>query len=240
MPSPAARIRRAREPGLLQMAQILVHSRRPQPHRPQQPITAPNDPASHAPAWDRHLACPGMLVTGHQASMTSNAGPPERLPARWAASPPGETIARAAGDTGEDHASACGFAYRKRGPQPLAALAGHRGALRSGARITIAKRWLQSVIDCRGQSAHTPAVLARRRLFGVGDRGAQICAFCGCGQRASSPGMADALGRGADDQGGNHGGQGDQQVQRIAADRVVDGSDVITGQVTGRRPDPGP
>ena len=24
-------------------------------------------------------------------------------------------------------------------------------------RITIARRWLQSVIDCRGQSAHTPA-----------------------------------------------------------------------------------
>jgi hypothetical protein len=72
---------RARETGRLQMAQVLVHGGRPRPHRPQQPITAAYDPAGHPPARNRHLARWGMLVTGHQASITRNAGPPESLPA---------------------------------------------------------------------------------------------------------------------------------------------------------------
>ncbi len=72
---------RARETGCLQVVQVLVHGGRPRPHRPQQPITAAYDPAGHPPARDRHLACSRMLVIGHQASITGNAGPPKSLPA---------------------------------------------------------------------------------------------------------------------------------------------------------------
>src|SRR6266516_3399186 len=46
--------------------------------------------------------------------------------------------------------------------------------------------------------------------------------------------------RGADDQGGHHDRQRDQQVQRVAADRVIDDGDVITGEVAGRRPGTNP
>ena len=61
---------RALKPGCLQMTQILMHRRRPRPHRTQQPTAAPHDPAGHPPARKPNLTRSRRPVTGHRPSIT--------------------------------------------------------------------------------------------------------------------------------------------------------------------------
>ncbi len=61
----------AAEPGCLQVPQVLVHGRRPRPHRPQQLVTAPHHPGGHPPAANRHLAIARTLVAGHDTSIAA-------------------------------------------------------------------------------------------------------------------------------------------------------------------------
>ena len=160
---------RARKPGRLQMAQVLVHRRRPRSHRPQQPITAPNDPASHAPARDRPLPCSGMLVTGHQASITRNADPLKDCPPE---SPLRQTIARAA--VRHNHRGV--VAKRDRSPWTTRACSrrsGRQAELRPdflrGDRMG-RSAWIASLADvqlCRDQRTRPRSV--RRRVPGAND-----------------------------------------------------------------------
>ena len=71
---------RALEPGCLQMAQILVHGRRPRTHRTQQPVAAAHHPAGHAPPRKRHVLPLPRLIS-HQIAPPLPPLPPLPAPA---------------------------------------------------------------------------------------------------------------------------------------------------------------